>query len=176
MERNVGQIFTCGIDLSNLDWIKLHNDIKAFADTHQMQTKESDLSYGDGTITTHQLEEGTRVFYELKHAKPIAEYGSKLRIYSRTERELSIKVKAKWIGKPSVKSTMKLSNSQLELLKELGAQIGSFQWTTETHNLGWPEELYNMNVLVFECKQIDQAVGELDRVRNIHLTLLERAP
>ncbi|WP_370087556.1 hypothetical protein [Ekhidna sp.] len=157
-----------------MDWKKLHNDITGFANKHQIQLKESDLSYGSGTVTTYQLKEKDNIFYELKHSKPIAEYGSKLSIYSNSTGELSIQVKTRLIGKPAIKTNFELSETLLELLSQLGKRIGSFKWTTGQHHLGWPSDLRNSTTLTFECKQIDLAVAELEPIRKIHLNLLEK--
>lgn len=157
-----------------MDWKKLHNDISEFANNHNIELEESNFSHGNGTVTTYQLDENSKLFYELKHSKPITEYGSKLRIYSKSTDELSIKVKVRLIGKPSIQSNFELSNTLHELLSELGTRIGTFQWATERHHSGWPSELKNTTTLKFECKRIDSATAELESIRKIHLNLIER--
>ncbi|MEM6830350.1 MAG: hypothetical protein AAF551_07520, partial [Bacteroidota bacterium] len=110
-----------------MDWKKLHTNITHFADKHQIPSEESDLSYGNGTLTTYQLNEDATLFYEFKHAKPITEKSSKLRIYSKATGELSINVKTRFIGKPSIKSTFEPTETFRELLSGLAKKIGSFQ-------------------------------------------------
>ncbi|MEM7297179.1 MAG: hypothetical protein AAF391_02810 [Bacteroidota bacterium] len=157
--------------LADLDWKKLQSDIMDFSSKHQIMLEESDMSYGSGTITSYRLNEDFKLFYELKHSKPIAEYGSILRVYSNSTDSLSIKVKVRFIGNPSIKSSLELSTDHQKILRELGKRIGSYKWTTEHHHSGWPFELKNTRVMKFECKQINLAAEELDSIRKIHLNL-----
>jgi hypothetical protein len=140
---------------------------------HSIQIHESDTTFIGGQVTTYQLNEESRIFYEIKHAKPIAGYGSKLRIYSKATGTLSIKVKVRWVGSPVIKSNIELSDKLQKLLKELSSKIGSFTWAIEPHHLGWPSELKNSTVLNFECDQIDSASAMLESIRLIHIELLE---
>lgn len=157
-----------------LDWKKLDKDIKAFADKYSISTGESDFTFVEGQLTVYRFVENAKIYYELKHSKPIMERGSKLRIYSPATGELSIKVKDKIFGKLSVKSNLDLDKVLNDLLKKLGQKIGSFEWTTGPHHMGWPSELSNSNMLTFTCKRIDLAVDHLEPIRQIHLELLEK--
>jgi hypothetical protein len=156
-----------------LDWKKLHENIYAFANSHGMRTDESDTTYIGGQVTTYQLEEETKVYYELKHSKPREDRGSILRIYSRTDDQLSITVKSRLLGRTSLKSNIELTKKMEQLLKELSERIGTFKWVCEPHHHGWPKELRDSNVLRFECKRIDLAFEHLESIRQIHLNLLE---
>jgi len=156
-----------------LDWKKLHNDIIEFAAKHAILIEESDTTFVGGRVTTYQLNEGGRVYFELKHAKTAGEYGSKLRIYAKSTGELTIKAKAKWIGKPSIKTDFELTDKLHEMLCGLSKKVGSFLWSTEHHHSGWPSELEKTKVLKFECKQIKLATAQLENIRELHLKLLK---
>jgi hypothetical protein len=138
-----------------------------------MRTEETDTNYVGGQVTTYQLEENSKVFYELRHSKPREDHGSNFRVYSGTSSELEIKVKSRLLGSQSIKSNIELSEKMEQLLKELNKRIGTFKWVSEQHHLGWPEELRSSTVLRFECKRIDLAHEHLESIRQIHLNLLE---
>ena len=157
-----------------MDWKKLHENVQAFADSHAMRKEETDTTFAGGQVTTYQLNEKSKVFYELKHSKPREDFGSKVRVYSESDTKLSIIVKNRLLGKPSLKANIELTENMEQLLKELAKKIGTFKWVNEPHHLGWPSELGNSTVLKFECKQIKLAMEHLEPIRQIHLKLLER--
>ncbi len=138
-----------------------------------MRIDEQDTSFLEGKLTTYQLQENSEIFYELRHVKHINSYGDKLRIFSASSGALSIKLKTRLLGKPSVKSNIELSGDFLQILTELGNIIGTFEWTTQQHHSGWPLELAKTETLKFECKQIDPATEHLELIRKIHLELLD---
>lgn len=156
-----------------MDWKRLHENIYAFANSHGMRTEESDTNYVGGQVTTYQLEEDSKIFYELKHSKPREDHGSNLRVYSRMTGQLSIKVRSRLLGRPTLKSNIELTDKMEQHLMELAKLIGTFKWVSEPHHLGWPKELGDSNVLRFECKRIDLAFEHLEPIRQIHLNLLE---
>lgn len=156
-----------------MDWRKLHENIYAFTNAHGMRTEEFDTTFAGGQVTTYQLNEDSKVFYELRHSKPIEDHGSILRVYSRTNGRLSIIVKSRLLRSPSLKSSIEITEEMERLLKELSERIGTFKWVSEPHHLGWPKEFKNSTVLRFECKRIDRAFKHLEPIRHIHLELLE---
>lgn len=155
-----------------LNWKKLDTNLREFANSHGLELRESSTHYLKGETTIYHLVEDSGIFYEIKHTKPIGEYGSKLRIYSRTEREISVQSKSSWLKKPTIKTKGEVSSDVRELAGDLTALIGFFSWETEIINPDWPEALRNFKCLKFECSQIDLAVFELERIRELHLGLL----
>lgn len=151
-----------------LNWKKLHTDIKAFAAAHELEVEELNTSYPNGQLTTYRMAEDSGVFFEIRHAKPISDYGSKVRVCSKTEREISIVSKTGWLGKQTIRVDGELTEQENRLIKELAKLIGSFSLTTKVINPEWPGQLRNQQCLVFECKQIELATAQLDSVREIY--------
>ncbi|MEM6816817.1 MAG: hypothetical protein AAF600_20915 [Bacteroidota bacterium] len=115
-------------------------NIYAFANSG-MRTEASDTTFAGGLVTTCQLNEDSKVFYELRHSKPIEDHGSILRVYSRTNGRLSIVVKSRLLRSPSLKSSIEITEEMERLLKELSERIGTFKWVSEPHHLGRPKNL-----------------------------------
>ena len=156
-----------------MNWKKLDIDIKNFAEKYADSTNESDYTFVEGRLTSYRLTEDTSIFYEIKHTKPIMEYGSKLRIYSKLNADIYLTVKSKLLGKPSLNSNINLSDPLKSQLQALGSEIGSFSWNTQLHHMGWPTNLAHSKTLTFQTRQIDQAVAQLESIREIHLKLLK---
>lgn len=159
-----------------MDWKKLDQNLKAFAAQHEISLEESKTAFPGGQVTVFRLNEHSKVFYELNHTKPIIEFGSRLRVYSKLDFPLSIKVKTRLIGKPSLKSNIDLSEGLKVSLIKLAREIGSYKWTSQPHHTGWPTALHQAEVLSFECKQIELAITQLVTIRAIHLELLQINP
>ena len=155
-----------------MDWSKLEKNIRSFAKTHNMGLSEFDTTYVGGQVSTYQLQEDSKIYYELKHTKPRVDHGSLLRVYSKSDNHLSINAKAKLFGNPSLKTNNEISLNLERQLKNLCKEIGSFKWISESHHLGWPEELLNSKILKFECKRIDLAFEQLEEIREIHFMLV----
>ncbi len=102
-----------------MDWIKLNEDIYKFATKLNIKAEESNTTYIGGQVTTYQLLENSSIFYEIKHSMPKEEYGSKVRIYSKTEGQITIDVKRRFFGKLSLNSNIDL-NVNLPLKKVCG--------------------------------------------------------
>ncbi|MCE7995609.1 MAG: hypothetical protein HEP71_26760 [Roseivirga sp.] len=158
-----------------MDWKKLHTDIEVFAAAHNLKVEERNTSYAKGQLTTYRMVGNSEIFYEIRHTKPISGYGSKIRIYSRTEQQFSIKSKYNWLGKLSLKIDGQLSDELNTSIEELAKRIGTFSWTTELINSEWPEALQGKRCLKFECKQIELATAELERIRALHIKLLGKS-
>lgn len=151
-----------------MNWKELHLSINDFAKRSSITIEESNTSHIGGKVTIYRLSQTPDTFYEIKHLKPIQEYGSKLRIYSKTYKNISIKVTQNLFGGTSMKCNKELPDSLNELLEELAFKIGSFQWVTSPFKFEWPIELQGTDVLMFESKQLELAVQCLDEIRRIH--------
>ena len=141
-----------------------------------MSLEESKTAFPSGQVTVFRLNEHYKVFYELKHAKPVIEFGSRLRVYSKLDFPLSIKVKTRLIGKPSLKSNIDLSEGLKVSLLKLAREIGTYEWISQQHHAGWPTALHQTKVLIFKYKQIGLAASQLASIRAIHLELLQINP
>ncbi len=154
-----------------LNWKKLHTDIQAFATAHNLELEELNTTFPKGKLTTYRMMEDSKIFCEIKHSKPLADYGSKIRIYTKTERQISIISKVGWLGKQSLRIDGEVSDEVNRLMQKLAKLTGSFTWTTEVINPEWPEALRGEQCLKFECKQVDLAAAELASIRALHLLL-----
>ena len=151
-----------------MNWKELHLSINDFAKRSNITIEESNTSHLGGKVTIYRLSQAPDTFYEIKHSKPIQEYGSKLRIYSKAHKNISIKVTQKLFGGTSMKCNKELPDSLNELLQELAFKIRSFQWVTSPFKFEWPIELQGTDVLMFESKQLELAVQCLDEIGRIH--------
>ena len=156
-----------------MNWKKLQQDFHGFASELGLVVEEDETAYINGKSTAHRMVEPGVAYYELKHNKPIAEYGSKLRVYSEFSGNLFIKVRPKLFRSPIIKSNVKLNSEMKSSLITLCSQIGRFEWGTEPHHKGWPFHLANAQALTFECKNINEAVSALPEIRRIHLKLIQ---
>ncbi|GAB5527829.1 MAG: hypothetical protein Roseis2KO_57010 [Roseivirga sp.] len=154
-----------------MNWKKLHTDIQNFATANRLKLEELNTTYPKGRLTMYQLVEDSKIFYEIRHSKPVADYGSKIRVYAKTKQHISIVSKSNWLGKQSLKIDGELSEETNILVHELVELIGSFCWNTEIINPDWPEVLRGQQCLKFECRQIDLAVEALERIRALHSRL-----
>ena len=130
-----------------------------------------ETTYSGGQVETFRLAESTLLFYEIKHSKPVPEYGSKVKLYSKNSGEFSVKAISRLIGAPKIKSRIQLPDDLAKLLTELAVEIGSFEWKTELCQSEWPKELRGHKVLKFECKDIEHSVALLDSIREMHLVI-----
>ena len=154
-----------------MDWKKIHREFHAFAAKLGWEVEADDTHFFYGKSSTYYLTEPNQAYYKLKHTKPIRDYGSKLRVYSRFNGDLSIKAKPRFFGKPKISANVDLTPDLHQNLISLCQQVGGFCWTAQPHHKSWPFELANERTLRFECKRVDLAVSQLSIIREIHLAL-----
>ncbi|MEQ9423827.1 MAG: hypothetical protein RJQ09_05370 [Cyclobacteriaceae bacterium] len=155
-----------------MDWIKLVENIKGFAKSYDLDIIESNSTFIGGQVTTYLLIENNSVYYEIKHSKPITEYGSKICIYSEVKGEITIKSKSRFFKEPSIKIIGEIPNNIQEHISELASIIGSFSWSIESDKYGWPLQLRVVERLKFECSLMNISVSQLDRIRLIHMEIV----
>ncbi len=154
-----------------MDWKKLDTDLRAFAASHNLECEELNTRYLKGQLTTYRMAGKPDTFYEIRHAKPVSDYGSKLRIYSRVDHDISIECRTGWLGKQNLSMNKGLTAELNMLITELAELIETFTWSTKVINPEWPEVWRNTKCLEFESSKIDLAVAELERIAHIHQML-----
>lgn len=156
-----------------MNWVKLYSDLQEFAERHGISFEEPSTSSGRGRLTTYQLAENETLYYQIKHSKPIAEYGSKIKLYSIVNREVMIEKKTGLFGKPKLSIEGAIKEETQRLIQELPLEMNKFRWEIKQGHLGWPDQLLGRKLLVFESSQIESAVSSLEKIREIHLQLLK---
>ncbi|MEQ8714296.1 MAG: hypothetical protein RIC80_14845 [Cyclobacteriaceae bacterium] len=154
-----------------MNWIKLDGSLKEFSSFLKEPLTETNTSTGSGTISTYRISEANQIFYEIKYVKPIKEWGSHIRIWSRFLGELKVTGKRRWFQVPKVSGVGRNTELQGQLIK-LVSEIGSYSWKTQRNKYGWPQQLNGVDVLFFECGLSVEATEDLKLIRSIHLELM----
>lgn len=156
-----------------MNWKEADEKIRWFASSHQLKLQEENFNYVEGQVTCYHLNEKDAVFYEIKHSKPLREYGSRCRLYSVVPAtDLLIKASNTFFGAPKLSLKGNVNEAIASQLHVLHKRIKRFSWQISSGYLSWPKELQNNTVLIFESRDIKFAIDELDSIRNIHHALI----
>ena len=154
-----------------MDWKKLHTDFYRFSEVLGTAVIEAETVAISKKLTVYQMEEPNGLYYQLKHAKPLSDYGSKLQLFSRAGHDLTITCKTSLFGKSKLQMSVETPTAALEQIEHLAETLSNFKWTVTTEHLGWPHNLRGQKLLKFESRQIDIATTQLDLIRQIHRRL-----
>ncbi len=157
-----------------MNWKNLDKNLNDFASQIDSELVVENTNIVENQIEYYRIIENNSIFYELKHTKPIPEYGSKFRIYSAlSDSNLKIESKKPLFRKVKLTTSRTLNSELIEHLNQLCSTITEFCWITTKHNLAWPTELNNKDVLKFSCNEIDLTQQELCLIRQIHISITE---
>ena len=136
-----------------------------------IEIEESETGALPNKLTVYRTVDTNGIYYQLKHAKPVSDYGSKLQVFSKAGNDLTITCKTSLFSKSKLKMEAEASPEVTRQIEKLAETLSTFKWMVTTDHLGWPESLRAQRILKFETPQIDLATSHLDQISQIHSQL-----
>ena len=148
------------------DWKQLYQNIHDFAGALGTQVQEEETGFVGGKITEYRIETNG-LYYQIKHSKPRADRGSKVRIFSESDQHVKIVFQPSLFRKSKLLKTAGLSPEVINLLDLLTEKLRDFSWSFLGGDYEWPAALNGKTKLIFKSKDLFAAVEHLELITEI---------